>query len=63
MLTLEQWAKAKFGDNAPCIQTLRRWARNGNIHPKPKKVGREFLVQPEAQYINHNEPIDLAELV
>jgi predicted site-specific integrase-resolvase len=56
VLKLEQWARAVFGANAPkSIATLRRWARQGNIVPKPDKVGRDWLVKPEARYVNYNE--------
>lgn len=54
LMTLEQWAKAKFGDNAPKnVTTLRRWARAGKIIPPPNKVGKNYMVKPDAKY--HDE--------
>lgn len=60
--TLMQWAKSMFGDNAPKSSvTLQRWARRGQIIPKPKKVGREWMVQPNARYFNPSDPSSLVE--
>lgn len=55
-LTLVQWARETFGENGPkSLVTLRRWARNGQIIPRPQKVGREYLVKPGARYVNPND--------
>ena len=32
LVSLEQWAKATYGDSSPCIDTLRRWCREGRNH-------------------------------
>lgn len=49
-LILIEWAKAKFGEHAPHVNTLRRWVREGRIHPQPKKVGKTWFVKPHAEY-------------
>ncbi len=51
-LSLAEWATAKFGANAPCLNTLRRWARDGIIVPKPQKIGRAYMVVPTARHMN-----------
>lgn len=52
LTTLEAWASAKFGEHAPCVGTLRRWARDGKIYPAPKKHGRAYYVSERAQYVD-----------
>lgn len=59
---LREWADSQFGDLAPkCDETLRRWARDGKIIPRPRKIGRDYAVHPGAKYINTNDPATLAE--
>ncbi|QNB10892.1 excisionase [Paraburkholderia tropica] len=56
---MEVWARQVFGEHAPSIQTLRRWARNGKILPAPRKIGRAFYCTPTAQcYDDVAERID-----
>lgn len=56
LTTLEDWAKAKYGERAPFIGTLRRWARDGKIYPLPKKHGRSYFVLESAEYVqNYND--------
>lgn len=50
LLTLQDWARRKYGDAAPALRTLWAWAREGRIHPAPKKHGRTYFVQPDAEY-------------
>jgi hypothetical protein len=52
LITLETWASARFGEDAPCVGTLRRWARDGKIYPAPRKHGRSYYVDERAQYVN-----------
>lgn len=57
LTTLEDWASHKYGDKAPSIFTLRRWARDGKIYPQPEKHGRTYFVAPNAQYVrDYNDP-------
>lgn len=50
-IPLERWAEAIYGEDAPGIGTLRRWARNGNIAPPAEKHGRTYYVAPDARYV------------
>lgn len=49
-LTLQDWARRTYGDAAPCLATLRRWAREARIYPLPRKHGRTYFVTPDAKY-------------
>lgn len=51
-LTLEEWSSETYEGKQPTLQTLQRWARNGNIYPAPEKHGREYRVRPDACYIS-----------
>jgi predicted site-specific integrase-resolvase len=62
LMPLDAWASAKFGVHAPCVGTLRRWARDGKIFPAPKKIGRSYYVSERAEYVDHRDP-DYLELV
>lgn len=52
LITLERWAEATYGDDAPHVNTLRRWARDGLILPAPEKHGRTYYVRPDAHYVD-----------
>lgn len=49
-ISLETWLKATYGDDAPSIDTARRWVRAGKIYPAPEKHGRSYFVYPWARY-------------
>lgn len=55
-ITLAEWASRTYGENQPHVNTLRRWARDGTIIPKPFKMGREFYVVPSARHVNEPAP-------
>lgn len=50
LITLEAWACATYGEAAPHMNTLRRWARDALIVPLPEKHGRTYYVRPDAHY-------------
>ncbi|THD51851.1 excisionase [Enterobacteriaceae bacterium ML5] len=50
-LTLPKWAEQNY-ERVPTVQTLQRWARNGNIYPAPQIHGREYKVLPSACYVS-----------
>lgn len=54
LITLEAWATATYGEDSPHINTLRRWARDAHIYPKPIKHGRTYFVTPDARYVDFN---------
>lgn len=55
-ISLETWAAQVYGDDAPHRNTLRRWAREGHLYPKPEKHGRSYYVAPHARYIDPKKP-------
>jgi hypothetical protein len=56
LTTLETWARTKYGEDAPNIDTLRRWARQGKIFPAPQKQGRAYFLPENAEYVdNYND--------
>ena len=63
LITLDEWAKIRYGSHAPHVNTLRRWAANGNIYPKPRKHGRAYMVARKAVYVNPSDPQTLADAI
>lgn len=59
MIKLRTWLIQTFGKDAPTMWTARKWAREKKISPEPKKVGREWHVENDAEYTN--EPLSLVE--
>ncbi|WP_080963116.1 excisionase [Pseudomonas fluorescens] len=55
-VTLDEWAAAEF-KTPPSPNTLRKWAREGRISPRPVKHGRSYYVDSEARY---QEPAKLS---
>lgn len=47
-ILLAAWAEARY-DPPPSPRVLQRWAREGEIVPKPVKVGRSYYVAPDAR--------------
>lgn len=50
LVTLEAWASQVYGEAAPGLPTLRRWARQARIAPRPVKHGRAYFVTADAVY-------------
>jgi len=50
-VTLEKWARDRYGESAPTVGTLRRWCRDGKIFPLPQKHGRSYFLEPNARYV------------
>lgn len=57
-ITLEAWANAQF-DPPPCAETRRRWVRGLRIWPRPLLIGRQYYVDPQAEYIDPSDTNDL----
>jgi len=53
LITLQAWAESIYGEASPSLFTLRKWARNRNIVPPPRKHGRTYYVQPDAEYVSY----------
>jgi len=47
-IPLTTWAQRHY-DPAPSVWVLRKWAREGQIHPAPERVGREWFVEEAAK--------------
>lgn len=58
-IPLEAWADARYSP-PPSAWTLRRWARDGEIHPMPEKVGRTYYVREDARRLTA-APLSLVE--
>lgn len=54
-LTLEEWRDDNYTGKKPSIQTLWRWARNGNFYPPAEKHGKQYMLTPGTIYINPND--------
>lgn len=50
-ITLHEWAEVRFS-KIPHPNTLCRWVQNGYIQPRPMKVGRQWFVKPDAEYVD-----------
>jgi hypothetical protein len=55
LVPLKMWAERRY-EKPPSARTLRRWAHNGNIFPRPKKEGGALLVPPHAIYVDTSDP-------
>lgn len=49
-IPLHEWAARNF-DPPPAQRTLRAWAKNSRIQPRPQMVGREYRVREDAVYV------------
>lgn len=58
LITLKQWDAKNFAKQHS-TQTLQGWARNGKIQPPPTKVGKEWLVEDCAKYVNNSTQIKI----
>ncbi|PFH29078.1 excisionase [Burkholderia sp. JKS000303] len=51
LIPIATWAERVFGEHAPHRNTLLNWIHAGRIHPSPRKIGRGYFCQPEAEYV------------
>ncbi|KIU35531.1 excisionase [Atlantibacter hermannii] len=51
MMSLIDWAKEEFGDQAPSERVLKKYAKGKMIAPPAVKVGRCWMVDREARYV------------
>jgi hypothetical protein len=54
-LTLWEWCNETYPGKKPTLQTLQRWARNGNFYPAAEKHGREYRLTPGTIYIDPHD--------
>jgi predicted site-specific integrase-resolvase len=45
---LSAWAAKRY-DPAPSDWVLRKWVRQGQIHPAPELVGKQYYVEENAR--------------
>lgn len=50
MVSLEDWAKDEFGDEAPSARTLKAYAKGRMMAPPAVKVGRKWMIDREARF-------------
>jgi hypothetical protein len=60
-MPLTEWAQMQ-STKPPSPRTLRRWRQNGNIFPRPRKLGGKYVVAPHARYIDPSDPNYLEEV-
>ncbi len=53
LIPLPVWLEQTFGEHQPTINTARAWCRQGRIKPTPKKIGRTYYLQPNAEHVNN----------
>ncbi|KAF6592560.1 excisionase [Cronobacter sp. EKM101R] len=51
MVSLEVWAKEEFGNLAPSLRTLKKYAKGHMMAPPAIKVGKEWMIDREARFI------------
>lgn len=54
-ILISEWA-AKHYSPAPSAFVLRKWCRDGEITPRPEKVGRDWMVEESARRITPDAP-------
>ncbi|MBC7602744.1 MAG: hypothetical protein H7255_08815 [Ramlibacter sp.] len=55
-IPLKTWAEARYPGCVPHANTLRRWADQGIIQPKPHKRGNVYMVAPDARHVDEPVP-------
>jgi predicted site-specific integrase-resolvase len=55
-ITIEEWAKRTYQGVEITLNVLNKWRREGQIHPAPERVMRQWMVDPDAQRITHTSP-------
>ena len=58
LVSLPTWAEMVYGPDAPHINTIRNWARDGKLYPPAEKHGRDYYVSPDTQYAGNEAAIE-----
>lgn len=56
LIPVETWAATRY-DPVPSPWVLRKWCRNGEIHPAPERVSREWRVLETAKRVTAAGPV------
>ena len=51
LITLEEWAKAEFGDYAPSERVLKKYAKGKMMIPPAIRVGRSWMIERNAHFV------------
>lgn len=56
---LQTWLDQTYGRDAPTRKTAQRWCKTGKIYPSPEKHGRDWMLVPDAIYVDkdHNDSL------
>ncbi|WP_221801886.1 helix-turn-helix domain-containing protein [Oceanobacter mangrovi] len=57
LMSVSDWRTARFASNPPSEQTVKRWAKNGDI-PAKKIGGRWFIMVTEELQTTGDELVD-----
>ena len=55
-IKLSEWAGRLYSP-APSAWLLRKWCRDGEIHPQPERVGRDWYVEETARRLTCPLPV------
>lgn len=55
LVSLKTWLHDTYGEDAPHLNTARRWCQDGLIYPQPVKHGRGYYLHPDAAYTGGSE--------
>jgi predicted site-specific integrase-resolvase len=61
-ITLTAWAAARYSP-APSLWVLRKWVREGQIHPTPELVGKTYYIEENARRLVPGAPAQRVSLV
>ena len=56
MVSLEDWAKDEFGEEAPSVRTLKAYAKGKMMAPPAVKVGRKWMIDRGCLLAKHSIP-------
>ncbi len=59
-ITLAAWAAARY-DPIPSLWTLRRWAREHELHPAPELVGKTYYIDENARRLSASPEVGPAQ--
>lgn len=54
-ILVSEWAARRYCPS-PSAWVLRKWIRNGEIHPPPELVGKSYYVDEQARRITADMP-------
>lgn len=55
LIPIDAWA-ASYSDPPPSRYMLRKWARDGELHPAPVWVGKRLMIERTARRLTNARP-------